>query len=74
MLNSYHFLVIPVANNATSVPAFARVISTGMVILQMRTDFALATRRLPMRSIALIVLPFIGAVFTSGLMFTATLA
>jgi hypothetical protein len=27
-----------------------------------------------MRSIALIVLPFIAAVFTSGLMFTATLA
>ncbi len=43
-------------------------------MLQMRTDFALATRRLPMRSIALIVLPIIAAVFTSGLMFTATLA
>jgi hypothetical protein len=43
-------------------------------MLQMRTEFAVATRRLPMRSIALIVLPFIGAVFTSGLMFTATLA
>jgi hypothetical protein len=32
------------------------------------------TRRLPMRTFAMIVLPFIAALSTSGLMFAATLA
>jgi hypothetical protein len=43
-------------------------------MLQMRTEFANANRRIPMRSIVSIVLPIIAAISVSGLMFTATLA
>jgi hypothetical protein len=43
-------------------------------MLQMRTEFANANRRTPMRSIASVVLPIIAAASFSGLMFTATLA
>jgi hypothetical protein len=43
-------------------------------MLQMRTEFANANRRYPMRSIIQIVLPIIAAASISGLMFTATLA
>jgi hypothetical protein len=40
----------------------------------MRTEFANAKRRLPMRSIFQIVLPIIAAGLVSSLMFTATVA
>jgi hypothetical protein len=43
-------------------------------MLQMRTEFAHANRRIPMRSIASMVLPIIAAASFTGLMFTATLA
>jgi hypothetical protein len=56
------------------VPAFALAISTRMLMLQMRTEFANANRRNPMRSIVLMVLPIFAAASLSGLMFTATLA
>ncbi|MFM5949433.1 MAG: hypothetical protein ACKOPM_09425 [Novosphingobium sp.] len=54
--------------------AFALAISTGLLMLQMRTEFANANRRNPMRSIVLMVLPIFAAASLSGLMFTATLA
>jgi hypothetical protein len=64
----------PVAKYATLIPVFALVISTKMLMLQMRTEFANANRRYTMRSIIQIVLPIIAAASISGLMFTATLA
>jgi hypothetical protein len=45
-----------------------------MIMLQMRTEFAVANRRQTMRAIALMVLPIFAAASLSGLMFTATLA
>jgi len=71
---SFQNLNNQVANFATTLPPFALVISTGMVMLQMRTEFANATRRKPMRSIAHMVLPIFAAASLSGLMFAATLA
>ncbi|MGE8141541.1 hypothetical protein ACQKOE_06170 [Novosphingobium sp. NPDC080210] len=53
---------------------FALVISTSLLMLQVRTEFANATGGNPMRSIASVVLPIIAAASFSGLMFTATLA
>jgi hypothetical protein len=43
-------------------------------MLQMRTEFANATKEKPMRSFLLMVLPIFAAASLSGLMFTATLA
>jgi hypothetical protein len=63
-----------VAKCATTVSPFALAISTEIVMLQMRTEIANVTRRNPMRSIALMVLPIFAAASLSGLMFTATLA
>jgi ABC-type spermidine/putrescine transport system permease subunit II len=63
-----------VAKCATSIPAFALVISTDEIMLQMRTEFANATGVTPMRTIFSIVLPVIAAISVSGLMLTATLA
>jgi hypothetical protein len=70
----YRWANFPVAKYATSVPAFALAISTGLVMLQMRTEFAVANRRQTMRNIILMVLPIFAAASLSGLMFTATLA
>jgi type IV secretory pathway VirB2 component (pilin) len=64
----------PVAKCAAVMPVFALAISTRLLMLQMRTEFANANRRYPMRSIVQIVLPIIAAASISGLMFTATLA
>ena len=63
-----------VAKYATPVPAFALAISTLLLMLQMRTQFANANRRNTMRSIVSIVLPIIAAASVTGLMFSATLA
>jgi hypothetical protein len=63
-----------IAKYATAVPTFALAISTAMLMLQLRTEFANANRRYTMRSIVQIVLPVIVAASVSGLMFTATLA
>jgi hypothetical protein len=63
-----------VAKYATLISRFARAISTKIVMLQMRTEFANAKRKLPMRSIFQIVLPIIAAGLVSSLMFTATVA
>jgi hypothetical protein len=43
-------------------------------MLRLRTDFANANRRIPMRTIVSIVLPIIAAASVTGLMFSATLA
>jgi hypothetical protein len=70
----YRWTNFLVAKYATPIPAFALAISTGVVMLQMRTEFAVATRRQTMRNLILMVLPIFAAASLSGLMFTATLA
>lgn len=65
-----------VAKYARDISPFALAISTRMLMLQMRTERAVAQHieEHTMRSIAAFVLPIIAALSTSGLMFSATLA